>query len=213
MLSRLANFVLLLLSFKTALSTAQFVSEDSLTLDRRTSGVTCSTFEPLCPNLNFYWHTDNQNVMHYSMTVNSVTWISGNTYELTIAVKGAENIDLKYLWSLKIIGVNGPQGTVQLYGKNENTYIIDNPTDYTATFQVYGQQSSDDACKVLMPSFQIQYEYLQGDAAQYASTWKWGQTSFDLMTGCSADNNNNSNADFPTWYWTKECGSCGSPSN
>ena len=99
--------------------------------------------------------------MHYSMTVNSVTWISGNTYELTIAVKGAENIDLKYLWSLKIIGVNGPQGTVQLYGKNENTYIIDNPTDYTATFQVYGQQSSDDACKVLMPSFQIQYEYLQ----------------------------------------------------
>ncbi|SJM88905.1 uncharacterized protein ZBIST_5105 [Zygosaccharomyces bailii] len=161
------------------------------------SGCAVGGLTPVCPDLDFNWHEDNTNTMHYSMDLVSVSWISSNLYEITIKVTGADQIDLKYLWSLKVIGIDGPQGTHQLYGKNENTYLIDNPTDYTATFQVYGKAVEGDDCKVEMPGFQIQYEYLQGDAAQYSSSWKWGATSFDLMTGCSADNQGHSNADFP----------------
>ncbi|CDH11727.1 uncharacterized protein ZBAI_03513 [Zygosaccharomyces bailii ISA1307] len=181
-----------------------------------TSGCAVSGLTPVCPDLNFNWHEDNTNTMHYTMDLVSVTWISSNLYEITIKVEGAEQIDLKYLWSLKVIGINGPESTHQLYGKNENTYLIDNPTDYTATFQVYGQTVEGDDCKVEMPSFQIQYEYLQGDAAQYSDSWTWGATSFDLMTGCGGDNNGNSNADFPLWYWSSgeaKCGGCGGTSS
>ena len=92
----------------------------------------------MCPDLNFNWHESNTNTMPYSMDLLSVDWVGGNTYELTINVKGEEHIDLKYLWSLKIIGISGPQSTKQLYGKNENTYLIDDPTDFTTQIQVYG---------------------------------------------------------------------------
>lgn len=70
--------------------------------------------------------------------------------------------------------------------------------------------------KVAMPSFQIQYEYLQGDTSQYWDTRKWGTITFDLMAACGADNNGNSNADFPLWYWVNpksECDSQSFPNN
>lgn len=137
-------------------------------LRRSTSDV--SGITKMCPDLNFEWHAMNTNTMPYYMDLLSVVNVDGNVYELTIHVKGKEQIPLKYLWSLKIIGINGPQGTKQLYGKNENTYIIDNPTDFTTTVQIYGQTYNGDDCKVAMPPFQIQYEYLQGDAAQYSQS-------------------------------------------
>ncbi|KAJ1055340.1 hypothetical protein FZC28_6537g777 [Saccharomyces cerevisiae] len=127
--------------------------------------------------------------------------VQDNTYQITIHVKGKENIDLNYLWSLKIIGVTGPKGTVQLHSYNENTYLIDNPTDFTATFEVYATQDVN-SCQVWMPDFQIQFEYLQDSAAQYASSWKWGTTSFNLSTGCNNyDNQGHSQTDFPGFYW------------
>ncbi|GMC24882.1 unnamed protein product [Saccharomyces cerevisiae] len=100
-----------------------------------------------------------QTIMQYTLDVTSVSWVQDNTYQITIHVKGKENIDLNYLSSLKIIGVTGPKDTVQLYGCNENTYLIDNPTDFTATFEVYATQDVN-SCQVWMPNFQIQFEPL-----------------------------------------------------
>ena len=180
---------------------------------RTTTHVSCQTFEPKCTGINFFSHMDRENIMRYTMNLLSVSWLGDNLYEVEIHVVGAEQIDLKYLWSLKIIGVNGPSGTVQLYGTNENTYLISNPTDFTAKFQVYGSPSQSDSCIVELSSFQIQFEYIQGSAADYSSTWKWGKSSFDLMTGCNADDQGNSNADFPIWQWNKDCGTCGGSSS
>ena len=153
-----------------------------------------------CPNLDFTWHMANQNILQYTMDITNVNYIENNLFEITIHVVGAETIPLKYLYSLKIIGVNGPKGTVQLYGKNENTYLIDNPTDFTSTFQVYGNLKD---CKWWLPNFQIQFEYMQGDASQYWQTWTWGTSTFDLSTGCNNyDNQGHSQTDFPGFYWT-----------
>ncbi|GMC39775.1 unnamed protein product, partial [Saccharomyces cerevisiae] len=164
-------------------------------------GTSCNSIVNGCPNLDFNWHMNQQTIMQYTLDVTSVSWVQDNTYQITIHVKGKENIDLNYLSSLKIIGVTGPKDTVQLYGCNENTYLIDNPTDFTATFEVYATQDVN-SCQVWMPNFQIQFEYLQGSAAQYASSWKWGTTSFDLSTGCNNyDNQGHSQTDFPGFYW------------
>ena len=165
-----------------------------------------------CPNLNFDWHMDNQNIIHYTMDVTDVTQVQDNLFEITIHVSGEKQIPLKYLYSLKVIGVNGPKSTVQLYGKNENTYLIDNPTDFTVTFQVYATLTN---CQWWMPNFQIQFEYMQGDASQYWQTWIWGTSTFDLGTGCNNyDNQGHSQTDFPGYYWTfglpSECPSASS---
>ncbi|QLG70967.1 hypothetical protein HG535_0A09170 [Zygotorulaspora mrakii] len=203
----LLEFFVFLLCGQQILATDQHHSSTTnLALNRHgggSGGVSCHTFEPLCPDLNFHWHEKNENIMEYTMNVLSVKWMAGNTYQITINVKGAQKIDLKYLWSLKIIGINGPRGTHQLYGFNENVFLIQDPTDYTATFEVYGHPAVEDPCRVLMPSFQIQYEYHNRHGG-----WKWGKQTFDLMTGCNADNNGNSNADFPLSYWTNKCASC-----
>lgn len=129
----------------------------------------------MCPGLNFHWHEENENVMPYSTDLLSVEWIGGNTYELTIHFKGKEHICSKCIHSLKIIRVSGPEGTKQLYGKNENTFLIDDPTDFTTKIQVYGQD----------------------DASQYCETWKWRRTDFDLMAGCNADKDGICSAEFP----------------
>ena len=80
--------------------------------------------------------------------------------------------------------------------------MINNPTDFTSTFQVYGQQSGDnDVCKEWLPNFPIQFEYLEGDASKYSSSWKGGSTTFDLMTDCNnADNQGRPQTDFPGFY-------------
>ncbi|KAG0655080.1 hypothetical protein C6P45_003155 [Maudiozyma exigua] len=135
------------------------------------------------------------------MDITNVNFVQDNLFEITIHVVGSQTIPLKYLHSLKIIGVDGPQGTIQLYGKNENTYLIDDPTDFTSTFKVYGNLKN--GCQWWLPNFQIQFEYLQGEAAQYSSTWIWGTSSFDLSTGCNNyDSQGNSQTDFPGFYWT-----------
>ena len=152
-----------------------------------------------CPTLDFTWHTNQQNIVNYSMDITEIEQIQDELFEITIHVTGAKQIPLKYLYSLKVIGVNGPKGTVQLYGKNENTYLIDNPTDFTTTFQVYATLKD---CQYWMPNFQIQFEYMQGDAAQYWQTWVWGTSTFDLGTGCTNyDNQGHSQTDFPGFYW------------
>lgn len=40
-----------------------------------------------------------------------------HTHEFIINVKGEGHINQKYLYSFKVIGINGPQGTKKLYGK------------------------------------------------------------------------------------------------
>ena len=153
-----------------------------------------------CPTLDFTWHTNQQNIINYSMDITDISQVEDNLFEITIHVTGSEQIPLKYLYSLKVIGVNGPKGTVQLYGKNENTYLIDNPTDFTTTFEIYATLTD---CQYWMSNFQIQFEYMQGDASQYWETWTWGTTTFDLGTGCTNyDNQGHSQTDFPGFYWT-----------
>ena len=168
-----------------------------------------------CPQLDFQWHTQIQNIMYYTMNITDVTLVQDNLFEITLHVLGKEQIPLQYLYSLKIIGVNGPTSTVVLYGKNENTYLIDNPTDFTVTFQVYATLSD---CQWWLPNFQIQFEYLQGDAAQYWQTWTWGTSTFDLSTGCNNyDNQGHSQTDFPGYCWAlglpSECGVDSNPSS
>ncbi|GMM57133.1 hypothetical protein DAKH74_037490 [Maudiozyma humilis] len=134
------------------------------------------------------------------MDITDISQVEDNLFEITIHVTGSQQIPLKYLYSLKVIGVNGPKGTVQLYGKNENTYLIDNPTDFTTTFEIYATLTD---CQYWMSNFQIQFEYMQGDASQYWETWTWGTTTFDLGTGCTNyDNQGHSQTDFPGFYWT-----------
>ena len=154
-----------------------------------------------CPCLDFTFHAQNTNTMLYDIVVEQATWVQDNIYTVTIHVTGAKSIPLESLWSLKIIGVNSPDAsTFQLYGFNENTFLIDNPTDWRATFRVYGQPDSNDASIVWMPSFQIQYEYCQGNTK--CSNWSYGATSFDLITGCNNyDNNKRSQTDAGSYFW------------
>lgn len=82
---------------------------------------------------------------------------------------------------------------------NENIDVIPSPTNFTTTFEVYASLLN---CEYWMPNFQIQFEYLEGSTYQYASTWKWGTTVFDLCTGCdNYDNQRHSQTDFPGFYW------------
>lgn len=97
------------------------------------------------PCLDFSYHAQNTRTMRYDIVVEQVNWVKDNIYTVTVHVTGEEQIPLKSLWSLKIIGIDSPDGsTIQLYGYNENTFLIDNPTDWTATFRVYGQTDSND---------------------------------------------------------------------
>lgn len=162
-----------------------------------------------CPNLDFTWHAANTGTMVYNIEVTSVSWEVDNIYAITIHVTGAKSIPIEDLWSAKIIGVSSPDGsTFQLYGHNENVYLIDDPTNYFATFRVYGVADSTDSSKVWMPNFQIQYEYLQGSTATNAAGWTYGTTTFDLITGCNNyDNQGHSQTDSAGFYWSLHCSS------
>lgn len=152
-----------------------------------------------CPNLDFEWHAENTNTTNYSLNVTSVNHVTDNIFNITIHVQGAESIPLKYLWSLKVIGIDGPQSLMPLYSMNEDIRVISSPTNFTTTFEVYASLQN---CEYWMPNFQIQFEYLEGSTYQYASTWKWGTTVFDLCTGCdNYDNQGHSQTDFPGFYW------------
>lgn len=98
-----------------------------------------------CPCLDFSFHAQNTGTIQYNVDVTDVKWVQDNIYTVTIHTYGSKQIPLKSLWSLKIIGVNSPDGgTFQLYGFNEKTFKIDNPTDWSATFRVYGQPDGSD---------------------------------------------------------------------
>ncbi|CCD27198.1 uncharacterized protein NDAI_0J03060 [Naumovozyma dairenensis CBS 421] len=183
---------------------APIETNEPFSLQKRDNAI-CQTIVNGCPDLNFGYHASNTNTLRYYLNILNVLWVQDNLYNITINVKGEKQIPMKYLHSLKIIGVKGPQGTVQLYGGNEETYLIDNPTDYTVTFQISGGSPKDE-CNVWLPNFQIQYEYLLGDAAQYEDTWEWGANAFDLGSGCDDfDNMGNSQTDFPGYYWKSKC--------
>lgn len=133
------------------------------------------------------------------MDITDINQIQDDLFNITIHVTGSQQIPLKYLYSLKVIGIDGPNNYVQLYGDNEHTYLIDNPTDFSVSFEVYATLTG---CKYWMPNFEIQFEYMQGKAAQYWDTWIWGTSTFDLLTGCdNYDNQGHSQTDFPGFYW------------
>ncbi|CAL9734825.1 hypothetical protein MOSE0_G00518 [Monosporozyma servazzii] len=165
-----------------------------------------------CPEWNFDHHQEMLNVYpRYHMEMKNIQYAAAETYDVTIRVYANENIALKYLHSLKIIGVQGPQGTIQLWGANEGVTPQDFvPSDFTSTFKIHANANGN-PCNVELPSFQIQYEY------DYSDEWaanRWGQTHFDLMVGCGGDNQGNSNFDFPAYVWPKDCDSnCGGDSS
>ncbi|KAH3901111.1 uncharacterized protein SCDLUD_002589 [Saccharomycodes ludwigii] len=162
------------------------------------SSSTASVCSPtaVCPNDNFNWHAQQLGYDRYYLEITDIEWEYSNVYEISIHVysKTTEPITLSDLWELKIIGLNSPdESTVVLFSHNENVYKIDNPIDWTASFRVY---TSDSGCISTMPNFQIQYDY---------SYVPKGPGSFDLSVGCNADNMGNSQTDFPSYEWSKEC--------
>lgn len=165
----------------------------------------CKSIDNACPDLNFSWDFDNQDIMPYYLSIESVIWLDQNLYEITVHVMGAEQIDIKYLYALKIIGVNGPKSTILLYGDGDISHVITSPTNFSVSFEVYADTPKDN-CDVWLPDFKIQYEYLEGSAAKFSDTWVWGDSTFDLRTGCTIyDNNGNSQTDFPGFYWRFNC--------
>lgn len=166
---------------------------------QKRSTVSCEQIYNGCPNLDFSYIPKITGEMPYTMNVISVNWIGGITYELTINVVGQESIPLENLWELKILSITGPSSQVVLYSHNENVYDISDPTDYTATFEVYG--SPDSTGKVWMPNIQIQYEYYVVSANNYYWNSSWGAKTIDLSVGCNNYNNyDQSQTTFPAYY-------------
>ena len=163
-----------------------------------------------CSEWNFDHHQDRENIKpKYKMQLLNVQHGDGADYDITVRFYADENIPLEHLHSVKIIGVQGPQGTIQLWGKNEGVTPQDFvPSDFTTTFKIYSNPH-EDPCYVEIPNFQVQYEYKHSD------TWTqngWGKHAFDLMIGCGGDNQGNSNFDFPLYFWPKDCNShCNPP--
>ncbi|CAI4696709.1 AQG_2a_G0044260.mRNA.1.CDS.1 [Saccharomyces cerevisiae] len=138
------------------------------------------------------------------MDLLAVDWIESETYGVTVKVQGAESIDWKYLSSLKLTGIDGPQSCVEVTKSNKDC-SINSATEFTVSFPVYAQKIENEPCQVLMPSFQIEYEFLKGEAQQYSEGWKWGETCFNLESGCQHQSSSSkANCDFPLWHWN--CG-------
>ena len=166
----------------------------------KNTGSTPVSFTNGCPCYDFTFHSQTQNTLVYHMDVLSVKWDHDNIYMITIHVYADKQIPISNLWSLKIIGVDSPDGgTFQLYGHNENTYLINNPTDWTATFRINASADPSNPDIQWMPNFQIQYEYCQGSATCDSTWWQtYKGSTFDLITGCNNhDNNQRSQTDFP----------------
>lgn len=74
-----------------------------------------------CPEWNFHHHQENQNI--YPQYTLEIVHIQHNnhddseTYDVTIRVHANEHIELKHLHSLKIIGIQGPQGDSSIMGQ------------------------------------------------------------------------------------------------
>ncbi|KAG0673400.1 hypothetical protein C6P41_001395, partial [Kluyveromyces marxianus] len=173
----------------------------------KNTGSTPVSFTNGCPCYDFTFHSQTQNTLVYHMDVLSVKWDHDNIYMITIHVYADKQIPISNLWSLKIIGVDSPDGgTFQLYGHNENTYLINNPTDWTATFRINASADPSNPDIQWMPNFQIQYEYCQGSATCDSTWWQtYKGSTFDLITGCNNhDNNQRSQTDFPGYYWFKD---------
>ncbi|CAI4907126.1 ANM_HP_G0096120.mRNA.1.CDS.1 [Saccharomyces cerevisiae] len=152
---------------------------------------------PHCPNLDFGWRADECDRMNFSMDLLAVDWIESETYGVTVKVQGAESIDWKYLSSLKLTGIDGPQSCVEVTKSNKDC-SINSATEFTVSFPVYAQKIENEPCQVLMPSFQIEYEFLKGEAQQYSEGWKWGETCFNLESGCQHQSSSSkANCDFP----------------
>nr|CAI6672813.1 BPK_HP1_G0042710.mRNA.1.CDS.1 [Saccharomyces cerevisiae] len=57
------------------------------------------------------------------MDLLAVDWIESETYGVTVKVQGAESIDWKYLSSLKLTGIDGPQSCVEVTKSNKDCSI------------------------------------------------------------------------------------------
>ncbi|CCC70076.1 hypothetical protein NCAS_0D04950 [Naumovozyma castellii] len=161
-----------------------------------------------CRNLDFDYWFNSRNIMRYYMDVEKVMWLQDNLYEVTIHVHGQQQIDLKYLSMLYIHEIDGPKRGITLFHRGLNISDIISPTDYTVTFQVYGNFTTeiDFQCLIKLPAFKIHYEYLLDEQSVYKDTWEWGTPSFTLTNGCRYyDNEFRSYTSFPGYFWSLEC--------
>ncbi|CAL9729841.1 hypothetical protein MOUN0_I00474 [Monosporozyma unispora] len=120
-------------------------------------------------------------------------------YSMTTRIYTSEYIPLRHLHSVKIIGIQGPEGTFSLWGENEGNISDDFvPADFTVAFRIYVRQNND-PCLVSMSSFQVQYEYNR--SAGWISNGCSRVTVFALLVGCGGDNWRNPHSDFPFCIW------------
>lgn len=129
-----------------------------------------------CPGLDFKWRSTYYGIMNYDMNVIGVNYLGKDSYEVTIHVVGDKQIPLKFLYSLSISNIGGPDRIVPLHHCDKGINKIDNPTDFTATFVVNSRP--DLFGRVWMPDFKLDFEYVLGPARQYAKEWKWGKRHF-----------------------------------
>ncbi|SSD62238.1 uncharacterized protein SCODWIG_04001 [Saccharomycodes ludwigii] len=165
---------------------------------------TCSGSQ-VCPDLNFDFHRNQLGIPKYNMQLQNVQWETDNIYWITIRVYSDTQISIDDLFSVKIIGVNSPDGsTFQLYDRNLKVANIDSPTDFEATFRIYADVDGSTATS---GSFQIQWDYCKDVCSDTAlcKKWPYGDTSFDLQVSCNADNQNNAQGDFPVLSWNVDC--------
>ncbi|CCK72862.1 uncharacterized protein KNAG_0L02480 [Huiozyma naganishii CBS 8797] len=171
-----------------------------------------ATVQHGCPHLDFehFYETENINPK-FSLDLTDVRWLPNQKlYQVTIRayITNGEKIDLKYLWSLKAIGLS--MGTHQIYGFNEGVLPEGfDPSDFTTTFLIRGRPDYEE-CIVWLDYFQLQFEFLDGHTGQYRSDWYregFGNSHFDLSVGCHNSNNyGQSKVGLPNYYWPLECG-------
>ncbi|CCK71310.1 uncharacterized protein KNAG_0G02540 [Huiozyma naganishii CBS 8797] len=184
------------------------------------TGCPATTIQHGCPHLDFDYFYENERINpKFSLDLKDVRWLPNQKlYKVTIRAytRNGEKIDLKYLWSLKVIGLS--TGTHQLYGFNEGVLPEDfDPSDFTTTFLIRGRPDYEN-CIVWLDYFQLQYEFLDGHTAQYKEDWYnegFGKPHFDLSVGCHNSNNHGqSQLGLPNYFWPLECGDadCYNPS-
>ncbi|ODQ56707.1 hypothetical protein WICANDRAFT_71466, partial [Wickerhamomyces anomalus NRRL Y-366-8] len=170
------------------------------------SSVKCSSSDIVagCSNLDFSYNSKNTNKPTANIAVTGVTWLGGNSYQVTIHFKSSATMSLSSLSELKVIGIDQ---TYVLYSNNMKISRITNPGEWDATFTVTASNSNG---RAWMPTgYQVQFDWCSAGVTSQSecNRWKYAK-SYDYNTGCNNYNNyGQSQTDSSGYYWPINCGS------
>ncbi|GAV49877.1 hypothetical protein ZYGR_0R01200, partial [Zygosaccharomyces rouxii] len=130
-----------------------------------------------CPVRNILNSLGAEKLISFDMEVTDVSYLGGNTYNVTIHVSGKINIASYLFRGLHVSDIDGPDSEVTLYSTTTpNLLNLLCPSDYTANFLVYGVEQGD---TVWLPSFRLVYEYSNGLPGVLETV-----NQLELITGC-----------------------------